>query len=405
MSGCMLASDASRVTPLPSTAGSSTATDGERAVRWSICHVVAPAEVGGLESVVLAMAARQRRAGHEVLVAAIVGRRDASQHWQEALLVAGVDVVPLVSPGRSYLGQWRAVTELLRRRGPSVVHTHGYHADIIGGLAARRLGLSTVTTVHGFTSGGAKRRVYQHLQRRAFRKFDAVMPVARTVGADLARHGVAPTKLHVVPNGFSADIEPLPRAVARRELAVGLAEQRVGWIGRLSVEKGPDIMIRALAMLPPAVRLSMFGDGAQRGTVERLARRLGVDSRITWHGVIPWAARFARAFDVLVLSSRSEGTPIALFEAMAAGVPVVATRVGGIPDIVTDAEAILVEPDDPAGLAAAIAATLRDSEAATTRVTAARRRLEEAFAIEPWLARIDSVYASVVRDTQIPDRQ
>jgi glycosyltransferase involved in cell wall biosynthesis len=113
--------------------------------------------------------------------------------------------------------------------------------------------------------------------------------------------------------------------------------------------------------------------------------------------VVPDAARLFRALDVFVLSSRTEGTPMVLLEAMAAGVPIVATRVGGVPDIVGDAEARLIPPHDPIVLARAIRAVLADRSGARTRAAAAQIRLRRDFAPEPWVARYEAVYQRVAR--------
>jgi glycosyltransferase involved in cell wall biosynthesis len=373
--------------------GTLAASTDDTTVRLSVLHVLAPAEFGGLESVVRLMSAGQRRNGHDVSVGLILTHRDGARPWEAALRTAGVDVVPIVSPGRSYARQYRAVAELCRRRRPSVVHTHGYRADIVAGLAARRMGIPTVTTVHGFTGGGRKNQFYEWLQRRAFRRFSAVMPVSRPMAGELRERGTPPHRLHVVPNAFAPGLEQLSRTEARARLGLG-AGAHVGWVGRLSAEKGPDVMIRALARLGVDVRLSVIGGGPERPALQRLAENLGVNARVTWHGVVSDAARLLTAFDVVALSSRTEGTPIVLLEAIAACVPVVATRVGGIPDVIGDGEALLVEPDDPAALAAGVAATIGDSEAAASRATAARRQVADRFAVAPWLARIDAVYAA-----------
>jgi glycosyltransferase involved in cell wall biosynthesis len=393
----MQATDVSPVPASDSVADRGAAAANPQADRLSILHVTAPAEVGGLESVVRSLTGGQCRRGHAVAVAPILPTSEAGSHWQDALRTSGVDVVRLVFPGRSYLAQWRAVTDLYRRYRPSVVHTHGYHGDVVAGLAARQLGLPTVTTVHGFTDGGWKNRLYERVQRRALRRFDAVIAVSRAIAADLERSGVARERVHIVQNAFARDTEPLARPEARLALGIGDAERRIGWIGRLSAEKGPDVMVAALALLPPDVRLSVVGSGAERFALERLAGQLRVADRITWHGVVPDAASLVTAFDVVGLTSRAEGTPIVLLEAMAVGTPVVAARVGGIPDMVSDAEALLVEPDDPRALAAAVAATFADPAAAAARAAAAMRRVEQSFAVEPWLTRVESVYAEAMR--------
>ncbi|MFN2564892.1 MAG: glycosyltransferase [Gemmatimonadaceae bacterium] len=370
--------------------------------RLSVLHVLAPAAVGGLESVVRLVAAGQRRRGHDVLVAPLVTDVGARAAWIESVRSAGVVVEPIVVPRRRYGAEWRAVSEIIASRRPSVVHTHGYHADVVAGLAARRLGVPTVATVHGFIGGNWKNRFYEWLQCRVLRRFDAVIAVSHPMAERLERVGVDARRVRVVVNAFDAEGRALlPRVEARRELGLQYDAFYVGWVGRLSREKGLDVMVRALADARAVnVRLAVLGEGAERRRLEALARRLGVGERVLWLGIHPNAARLASAFDVIVISSRTEGTPIVLFEAMAACTPVVATRVGGVPDVVSPNEAVLVPAEDPGALARAIDAIRRDPDAAATRAAAARRRLARDFAPERWVADIERVYTDAIRSRQ-----
>jgi len=365
--------------------------------RLSVLHVVAPAAVGGIESVVRLLAASQRRRGHDVLVAPLVVDLRARAEWIESVRAAGVEVEPLVVPRRRYLAEWRAVSALLAARRPSVVHTHGYRVDVIAGHAARRLGLPTVATIHGFVARDWKHRLYEWLQRRVLRRFDAVIAVSRPMADDLRQGGVPAQRLHVVPNAYDPeDVPALGRDTARRELGLDPGAFHVGWVGRLSHEKGADVMIRALAAAPVAVRLSILGEGAERGRLEALARQLGVQDRMTWHGTRTNAARLIPAFDAVALSSRTEGTPIVLLEAMATCTPVVATRVGGVPDVVSEREAILVEPENPAAIARALETLRADPAGARLRAAAARDRLRRGFGVAAWLDGVDEVYAAAL---------
>jgi glycosyltransferase involved in cell wall biosynthesis len=137
------------------------------------------------------------------------------------------------------------------------------------------------------------------------------------------------------------------------------------------------------------------GDGREAGALRARAERLGVAGRVRWHGAMDGAAALFPGFDAFVLSSRTEGTPMVLFEAIAAGVPVVATRVGGVPDVVGEAEARLVQPEDPAALAAAVDDVRRGPDAAARRAAAARARLEARFGADAWLAAYESLYAGL----------
>ena len=182
---------------------------------------------------------------------------------------------------------------------------------------ARRLGIPTVTTVHGFTGGDWKNRLYERMQRRAHRKFDAVVVVSRPLMVQLIQDGVPPHRLHLVQNAWQGITPPLERLAARRALGIPARAFHVGWVGRLSVEKGPDVLLDAIGHLRDLpIVVSVLGTGRERGVLLDRARALGLAERIHWHGVVPGAARLFSAFDVFVLSSRTEGTPVVLFEAI-----------------------------------------------------------------------------------------
>ncbi len=361
-----------------------------------IVHVLAPARVGGLERVVQGLARGHAPRGHQVHVVAVGPEADL-QDFFAPLQGSGVTTHALSLGGRAYLRERRMIRGLCRSLAPSVMHTHGYRPDIVDAGVARTLGIPTVTTVHGFIGGDLKLRIYESLQVRAFHRFDAVVAVSRAMATDLRRRGVSENRLQMIPNAWAGGA-PLTRAEARRVL--GLSPQRwiAGWVGRLGREKGADVALDAMVGLADAgVDLSVIGDGEARVELQARAASAGLDGQVTWHGMVPDAGRLLAAFDVFVLSSRTEGTPIALFEAMAASVPIVATRVGGVPDVVGDKEALLVAPEDPAALAAAVRAVRNDPEAARERAWAARERLQRDFAPEPWLAAYESLYARLAR--------
>ncbi len=363
-----------------------------------ILHILAPGEVGGLESVVRALASAQQASGHAVAVAAIVDREPPEHPWVVAARAEGIRVHVCPVPPRAYHRERAEVARLCGSLGPDVVHTHGYRPDVLAGGVARRLGHATVTTVHGFTGGGVRNRLYEWLQVRAFRRFDAVVAVSRPLRERLAAAGVPREALHMIPNAYQGSLPLSGRTAARSALGLPPEGYRLGWVGRLSQEKGADVLIDALALVRDTpLELSILGTGREADALAARARATGVADRIRWHGTVPNAGRLFSAFDCFVLSSRTEGTPIVLFEAMAAGVPVIATSVGGVPDVVSGAEALLVPPSDAAALARAIRAVHADAEAAASRARAARRRLDADFGVAEWVARYDAAYDAVIR--------
>ena len=363
----------------------------------SLLHVLAPGEVGGLETVVRLLAAGQLRAGHTVSVLSMVLTDQPEPGLHRALSAAGVSVVPLSLPPRSYLRERRELRAVLTRLRPDIVHTHGYRPDVQVGAVARSLNLATVSTVHGFVGGDWKNRFYEFLQGRAIRGYGAVVAVSRPMMGRLEAAGVPARALHCVPNAWAEPVPPLSREQARAVLGLPPEAFVVGWVGRLSREKGADVLIEAARLLSDLpITFSILGDGAERAALEAEAAALGLSARVRWHGVVPDASRLYPAFDVFALSSRTEGTPMALFEAMASGVPIVATRVGGVPDVVSDREASLVPAEDPPLFAQALRRLYAAADEGRALATAARRRLETQFALEPWVMRYDVLYRALI---------
>jgi glycosyltransferase involved in cell wall biosynthesis len=357
-------------------------------------HVLAPGQEGGLERVVAMLAEGQRRRG--VHVAAVLTPGEARDHpFIIRLNALEIPVTPLVVGARSYVSEYRCLSALVNHLRPDVVHTHGYRADVIAGAVARAHRVPTVSTVHGFTGSGRRTRIYEAVQCIALRRADAVIAVSRPLIHRLVRGGVPRERIHCVPNGFAPPEYILERSAARQKLGIGADACVAAWVGRLSREKGADVMLDAISKCDPSWQFSIIGDGPERDRLRQQAARLGIGDRVTWHGFVSNAGSLLAAFDAFVLSSRTEGTPIALFEAMHSGVPVVATRVGGVPDVVASTHALLVPPEHPRMIAQALEEISRGRAAAAQRSLLARARLLHSFNLATWLAAVDAIYDGV----------
>ena len=338
---------------MPSDRSGQPVTDA-RAQGLRILHVAAPAVVGGLERVVEALAIGHSRRGHEVHVAAVLDPSEAEHPFLGRLRAAGVETHSLVVPARGYWEERRRFDALCRRLRPAVVHSHSVRTDVVDPGAARRSGFPIVTTIHGESLFGGRSRVYEWLQRRSYRGFDAVVAVSRVLRDRTAREGVPEARIHLIPNAWPADHQFLARTDARRELGVEGARFLLGWVGRMIPVKGGDVFLKALAQLSDLpLSAVMVGDGPERRSLESLARASGLGDRVRFVGQIPDAGRLHRAFDLFALTSRSEGMPIVLLEAMAAQVPALASRVGGVPDVVGTG-GWLIPREDPGALARAV---------------------------------------------------
>lgn len=363
----------------------------------TVLHVLAPASVGGMESVVSMLTAGLVQGGTRVLAHLIVDPGD-DPPLAAVLRAHGVRVEVTGVPSRRYAMERAATAALCRAESVDVVHCHGYRADVIDSGAARSVGVPVVSTVHGFTGGGWKNAVYEWLQIRAFRRMDRVLAVSRPLVDLLQRRGVQPETISMLPNAFASSLPPLDPGAARVALRLPPEGPVAGWIGRMSPEKGPDVFVRSAAESSvEGSRWALVGDGPERAEAEAAAAALGLDERVAFLGLVPDAGTLVRAFDVLVLSSRTEGTPIVALEAMAAGVPVVATAVGGVPDLLAGGAGRLVPPDDPSALAAAVDDLLGNPYAARQQAERARERLARDYALGPWVEAHQQLYQELAR--------
>jgi glycosyltransferase involved in cell wall biosynthesis len=365
----------------------------------NVVHVLTPAEYGGLETVVLALAAGQAAMGDEVSVLPVLTPNDPNPHpFCQALEERGIHADPLFVSGRNYRSERAGVREILETRKTSVLHSHGYRTDVVDASVAKAMGLATVSTVHGRTGGGWRNRFYEWLQERAWRRFDAVVAVSGKLRGELMATGIGPGRVRMIRNAWSSRGVVVSRDAARDRLGLPDSGHYIGFVGRLSAEKGPDVFIRAAAAMEGIeARFCIVGSGPLESECRALAVELGVADRIVWLGAVRDAGLSLRAFDVLALTSWTEGTPMVLLEAMSAGVPVVATSVGGVPDVVSPEEAIVRTAGDWAALAAAFTEVLTDREATERRVAAARRRLRQDFSVESWVSEYRAVYDSILK--------
>jgi glycosyltransferase involved in cell wall biosynthesis len=285
---------------------------------------------------------------------------------------------------------------------PDVLHTHLANADVLGGLAGRSLGVPVVSSVHVMRAepglrDRARTAVTNRVRRRTASRVIAVSDAAR---AWLVEAGWAdPERLVTVHNGVAAEPRPGAGRAVRAELGIGPDELVATMLTVLRPGKGHDTAVAAATLLAerhPRLRLLLVGDGPARPEVEALAARLGERALLAGHRDDVMAV--LDATDVLLHPSSIDAFPTALLEAMAAGVPVVSTRVGGIPEIVDEGETgtLIDAPPDPAALAAALEPYLADDELRRRVGDHARERFGERFTAARWAERLRLVYSSVI---------
>lgn len=338
-----------------------------------ILHVIQEMAVAGAERVVAALAHRSGEEGHEVALAAVPGRLSDD---------LGVPLFALPLVERRPLQVAHAARRLagVRAWKPDLVHGHNPGMAIVTGLVTRRgRRPPALVSVHGVPEDDYGRAAW--LLRLAGLPVVACGP---GVAQGLAERGCRVERMIV--NGIAPAPDPLPRAELVRRFGLPEGGNIVAAVGRLVPQKNHVLAVRALREVPDTTLL-VFGEGELRGEIELEAQAAGVADRVVLPGLQPDARAALAAVDALVLTSHWEGLPLAVLEALAAGVPVVATAVRGVRELLTDRQdGLLVPPGDASALAGALRNVLGDAGLARRLAAAgselAARHSEEAMAAE-----------------------
>ena len=324
-------------------------------------------------------------------------RTGDSEVFMQAAARAGVTVHRIEEQGRFDRSVVPALQELARQLSPDIVQTHAVKSHVLARLAGFQ---NWIAFHHGYTWPDLRARIYNQADRWSLRKASAVLTVSQPFAEELTGMGVRREKLHVIHNAIASG---WGRAGEKPAVDIPAGKKVVLIVGRLSREKDHLTLLDAVGALPEPVHLLIVGEGPERARIEEHIRAKGREEHVTLIGQVPTAEPYYALADIAVLSSRSEGSPNALLEAMSAGVPVVATSVGGIPEIVNDEEsALLVAPGDREAMTAAIGRLLGEKELAARLVIEARALVESRHSPEGRTRRICQIYTSLLENAGNP---
>lgn len=359
----------------------------------TILHLVETGGPGGAERMLVSLVeSLDRRRYRSVVCLPRAG-------WlQSELEKRGVETIILPQRGVVDRRWLSGVLRLIRRRRVGLMHAHEFAMNTYGAIASVLTGTPLVSTVHG------KNYYPERWRRRIAYRWVARRSVMVAVSEDLKRFlcrriGLGEREVVTLYNGIDCDAyRPLNGARKALRSELGLDGQRVvGTIGNLYPVKGHRYLVEAAASVSAAIPDATFliaGRGELIGTLQQAARALGVERRIRFLGYREDIPALLQAMDVFVLPSLSEGLPLSLLEAMGAGKPVVATAVGGIPEVVVEGETgFLVPPKDSGALAERIRLLLTRAELAERLGRRARARVEERFSLASMVQAYETLYA------------
>ena len=384
-----------------------------------VLRVIARLNMGGPAIHVASLSAGLQSRGYQTtLVAGSLARGEDSMAFLAERLGVSVVSVPEIQREVSLLHDARSilrVAALIRETRPHILHTHTAKAGAIGRLAALTAGPArppvVVHTFHGHVLkgyfGAPRTAAFRQIERALARVSDALVAVSPEVRDELVAFGIAPReKFAVVRLGIPLEErlnDPSADVDYRRLYGITRDAFVVGWVGRMTAVKDTGAALEILSALRDQgidAVLCMVGDGPDRDRLERLAHELGVARHCFFVGYQPDVAGFYRLFDAFLLPSVNEGTPVSAIEALAAGTPVVATRVGGVPDVVRDLrDGFLVAPGDVEGAAAKLALLASDPELRKRLGDSGRARMLERYSVSRLVDDVDRLYRSLLAST------
>jgi glycosyltransferase involved in cell wall biosynthesis len=373
----------------------------------NIAHLLASPFVGGPERQVLGLAQALPSQYRTTFLS--FAERGLARPFLEQARADGFEAIELKENFPRLGRAIREVADHLRRLRADVLCCSGYKPDIVGWRSARRVGIPVAGIAHGWTGVTFKVRLYEAADAFALRYMDAAVCVSEAMAHRVLAAGVPGSKVVVIRNALDASpydrIDPDCRQRVRSFFGSPPA-LIVGAAGRLSPEKGFDVLVEAAALVGGQRRdvgFLLFGDGPMRPELEQQVARLGLEGRFIFAGFRTDLDRLLPGLDLAVLSSHTEGLPVAVLEAQAAGLAVVATAVGGTPEVIVEGQTgWLVPPANPAALAERIVEALANDPRRQAMGQAGRQRVRDEWTFTAQAAQYERLFERLTKDTPHP---
>lgn len=368
-----------------------------------ILHVIDSGGLYGAETMLLGLVREQRRMGIDASILSLGNVGQGEKAFELAARQRGLPVQTLRIRSGFNLAGALAIIRRVRKQAIDIIHSHGYKGNILLGLVPRPCRVPVVSTLHGWTAATFPSRLamYQWLDRRMLTRLDSIVSVSEFSRHDQRLHNVPATKLTIIENGL--DLGVLPEIVATSISGRFTKKDRefvIGAVGRLAPEKGFGFLIEALKLVLtscPGVRASILGEGPDRAILQHQIDDAGLHGLVELTGYQSDTIRWMQKFDVFVLSSVTEGLPMTVLEAMYVRIPIVATKVGGVPEALDQGMGgVLVEPASPSALAVALERIYHGEVNVQSMVEYSYQRLFEKYTSGRMAARYSEVYQNLL---------
>lgn len=375
-----------------------------------VAYVLTPVEFGGSEKVNLLFLKNFDKSRFHILPILFVRPWEGPPHFLQKLTKHGISfrIIPVAlkprQEGRDLFRVLRSIKYLHRfllEEPVDVVHTHGYFADLTGFFASRLVTVPQISSCHGFIETNGKLHFYNLLNKMCLHFSRRIIVVSEALKNDLTHFGIPAQRIAVIQNAVE---DPLPektreqcRAAKRAVLEVSNDVFLIGYVGRLSPEKGLLGFLEACAMMRKEssipFKVVLIGSGSELSKLMAFCESSKLNDVVIFLGFQPDVQTWLPALDLFVLPSLTEGTPMALLEAMSAEVAIVASNVGGIPDIIASKRnGVLVPRGEAQQLARAMLSVMGNTEFRRTLSKQACQLVKDSFGLSAWCRRIEAEY-------------
>lgn len=359
---------------------------------------------GGADKILLRTAMVGGKYGLDSTIAAIYGAADDSFDLLERGRAAGVSVVPIPQRFPFDPTVYRKLKHLVKNDDFDLVHSHDYKSSFYALRLKREFGIPAIYTAHGWTGNLLRERyLYYPMEKYLLRHFDVAIGVSSELHRELLRCRLPASRVFTLLNGID-HLAYIPDNHVRREVRseLDILDEHIviGSVGRVEKQKRFDLLLHAFTSLLaklPNLRLLIAGTGSLLDEIRKQAEELGVADSCCILGHVTDMRRLYQSFDLFAQSSEYEGTPTVLVEAMAMGIPIVATDVGGTSELLVDRkEALLVPPHDVPALAGSIEQAITETESAQARAISARSKVENELSIHSRTRKLVDIYREVM---------
>jgi glycosyltransferase involved in cell wall biosynthesis len=364
---------------------------------------------GGPDKTILLSAERHDRARVSVVVAYLRDVADQEFRIGAKAKARGFDFYEVPDRGKFDIRTGRIIRDIILRHNINLIHSHDYKSDLLAFLVQRwmrKRSIALLSTAHAWVILGFRGEIYRRLDLMLMKHFDHLIAVSQATKAEMVAAGVPSSQISVIHNGI--DTEEWARSQVtghlRQQLGVEQAFPIIGYVGRIMPEKDLHTWLKAAARVAkqyPQARFILVGEGSDGSTqrdLQRLAKELGIAEMTLFPGYREKLLAIYASFDIFMMTSRREGLPNSILEAMAMGLPVITTDVAGAKELVADNVTGFVHPQgDVEGLAQSLLRCINNRDLRLRMGIAGRERVDAGFSFAQRLQKVEDLYTALVR--------